>query len=88
MLEITQAVGMITLFIRYNPDPYTTNKKKYDPSQEKRHKKLINWIITLMQEPMQERIINEFETLAIYLFYDGYQENCVNIEKIKCGLNL
>ena len=40
MVNISQSLGMPTIFIRYNPDEYKVNKQRKDPSHNKRMKTL------------------------------------------------
>ena len=73
MWDIAQALGMPTVFIRYNPDPYKTKGKRFDPPLETREHALVAWI-------------RRFQTLeptghflqAMYMFYDEFTipEDC------------
>ncbi|QKF94021.1 hypothetical protein QKU48_gp0563 [Fadolivirus algeromassiliense] len=68
MINISQALGMKTIFIRYNPDDYKVNGIKQEITKNRRHiillKNLNNMI--LMKS-------NELSFLnVLYLFYDDY----------------
>ncbi|MBL4898435.1 MAG: hypothetical protein JKX76_02180 [Colwellia sp.] len=42
MIKIAQNIGgPPVIFVRYNPDPYRRNGEKLNPTQNKRHKKLL-----------------------------------------------
>jgi hypothetical protein len=69
MWDIAQALGMPTVFVRYNPDPYRTPDGQHaDPALAAREAALISWVKTLQgREPSG----SSFAT-AIYLYYDGF----------------
>lgn len=76
MINISQSLGLKTIFIRYNPDDYKINNKKQTVSTLKRHKVLKGWLNHLsMKEP-----IHFLST--IYLFYDNFVEENVRINPI------
>lgn len=66
MVNISQALGMPTIFIRYNPDKY---KSINQLSTLKRHETLLNWINHIMKQKL------DTYCKALYLFYDEYQED-------------
>ncbi len=80
MKEITQAIGMPTIFIRYNPDNYNDiNNKKSKLIKKKKEELLITWIKHILKLPPTD----ETEFLrVVYLFYDKFEENNCPIYKI------
>jgi hypothetical protein len=69
MVEIFQAYeGTPLIFVRYNPDKYTTDGKKY-PSSKARLVYLVTYLKGLLACPMPEV---ETNILVSYLYYDGY----------------
>jgi hypothetical protein len=69
MWDIAQALGIATVFVRYNPDPFIDSEgKRRDPVTADREKILISWIKTLLsREPPKESFVT-----AVYLYYDGF----------------
>lgn len=71
MKELTQALGIPTIWIRYNPDSF--KRKEGDTTKwtkNKRQTLLLEWIKKCQQTPPQ----NETEFCRIlYLFYDNFQ---------------
>lgn len=69
MWDIAQALGMPTVFVRYNPDPYAgADGKRCDPAQSEREAALVSWIKTLhSREPPTGGFAS-----ALYLYYDGF----------------
>jgi hypothetical protein len=66
MINICQALGISTIFIRYNPDSYRDiNKKICGPTKNKRKYTLLECIKYANEIPS-----NFCE--VIYLYYDGY----------------
>ena len=75
MLDIAQALGLNTIFIRYNPDAYKTPKGRIGrESNNKREEKLIN-TIKIYQKAIPLNFLN-----VIYLYYDGWKGNIELIE--------
>lgn len=73
MVNISQAFGIATVFIRYNPDEFRDiNNKKCDPSDIIRKNTLLEYIRFAM-----ETIPSNF-CEAIYLYYDGQAPHGVN----------
>lgn len=73
MINISQALGMKTSFIRYNPDSYKLNKKIIEPSNNLRHDKLRQIIDYLSNK-------KDLGFLTVtYLFYDNYDKNSLDI---------
>ena len=73
MINISQSLGMPTIFIRYNPDKY---KSVNQAMNTKRHEILINWIKHLEKEPP------DVYCKALYLFYDEYREDIPEFKTI------
>jgi hypothetical protein len=68
MWDITQALGMPTTFIRFNPDAYRTEMRHIDTRIQERIDTLISWIRTLSERlPMQDTFLS-----VLYLYYDGF----------------
>ena len=66
MVEISQSLGLPTIFIRFNPDQYTKDGVKYDPSDNERRKhllKVLNWCRELVPPSYLS---------VIHLYYDGF----------------
>lgn len=79
MFNMSQTLGMKTIFIRYNPDNYKIQGKKQVTSKKKRHADLLKCLQT-----MKEKKVEEIDFVsAIYLFYDDYDERTVSLEKIE-----
>jgi hypothetical protein len=69
MVNISQSLGMPTLFVRYNPDPYrSAHGKRCDPAKGTRQKELLERLQYGLQNPPQDGFCE-----VIYLYYDGYQ---------------
>ncbi len=79
MVNIGQSLGQPTIFIRYNPDQYVTNKKKHVLSH---YKKVI--ILKQYLDGALNKQIDELEDIGylsmVQLFYDGYMET--NVEYV------
>ncbi len=74
MINISQSLGMQTIFIRYNPDEYTTNKKRENPSKITRFKKLKEVLDKFLNLDTEE--LKKWGFLSCtYLYYDGYGKN-------------
>lgn len=79
MWDITQALGMPTVFVRYNPDPYAgADGKRCDPAQSVREAALVSWIKTLLD---REPPAGGFAS-ALYLYYDGFDVSEKAIEEV------
>jgi hypothetical protein len=66
MINISQSLGMPTIFIRYNPDKY---KSKNQMIISKKHNILIKWIKYIKKQKP------DAYCKALYLFYDDYVED-------------
>jgi EsV-1-7 cysteine-rich motif len=81
MKEICQAVGMPTIFIRYNPDNYIdsqSNKSKIPKA--KREQILVEWVRHCIGS--LPNLPDEF-LRVIYLFYDGFDPTKSSLDIIK-----
>lgn len=68
MVNIGQALGLRTMFIRYNPDPYKTKTKSVkDPTFHTRMKTLVEWVKHLSNPDKFHGF-----TSVVYLYYDGF----------------
>lgn len=74
MKEICQAIGMPTIFIRYNPDNYKGSKL----TKTKREQLLLEWV----RFCMKERNSRDPFLQTIYLFYDGFNPSTIKPEEI------
>jgi len=71
MWEIAQALGMPTIFIRYNPDTYRDAKGvKQDPAPAVREKVLIGWLDWASKLPPTDN--GDDFLRVLYLYYDGH----------------
>jgi len=75
MRNIANALGMLTIFIRYNPDDFKINKKKINilPSDNERLKEL-DAQLTHYQKLDIEAIKKYGFLSVIYLYYDDYDK--------------
>jgi hypothetical protein len=65
MVNLSQAYGMPTIFIRYNPDKYKIGNKIIEPDDNKRLKKLKEWISFISKRKLEGYLE------VLYLFYDN-----------------
>ena len=73
MINISQALGMPIIFIRYNPDEYKIDNKKKNPAHNTRMKTLqkwLNWTLNKSFDDLQEIGYCSM----VQLFYDGWNE--------------
>jgi len=76
MINISQALGSPTVFIRYNPDKYVTNRDTHNYFATKRLPILKNWLMNYLSKSLEE--IRHFGYCSVtYLFYDKYEEGKV-----------
>ena len=74
MVNISQSLGMPTIFIRYNPDSYIINKKTHNPSSNRRKRILHNILNNCIDKNVPD--IQKLGFLSmIHIFYDGYTED-------------
>ncbi len=69
MKEICQSFGTPCIFIRYNPDEYITDGKKFDEDTDKRLKKLCSVLKELLKRKPKD--ISEFLRVT-YLFFNDW----------------
>ena len=72
MINISQAIGMPTIFIRYNPDEYKLNERKSITTKNTKHTTLLSWV----NKYKKHTRINGFCSY-IKLFYDEYKSGKV-----------
>ena len=77
MMNISQALGCErTVWIRYNPDPFTGNESRKWTSKAKRHAVLKQWLTwTLTTEDLSHTVS------VVHLFFDGFREGSVEVER-------
>lgn len=78
MINISQSLGMKTIFIRYNPDEYKVNGIKQYPTKNRRYKELLIYLNSMLSKKYEEL---EFLSV-VYLFYDEYDFKNVKLETI------
>ena len=72
MLNITYALGMPTIFVRYNPDSFKDSRgRKVEMTDNKRHNILIKWLKFIMDSPPQN--MDEY-LRVLYICYDDFDE--------------
>lgn len=79
MFNMSQSLGLKTIFIRYNPDDFKINNKKQIITKIKKHDILLKCLATMMKKKTDDI---EFVS-AIYLFYDDYDASNSDLEKIE-----
>ena len=79
MVNISQALGMPTLFIRYNPDPYKIKNIKNDPTFNLRMKQLDLVLKNALNLEVTELI---GYCCAKYLYFDNFEETNVQWKTI------
>jgi len=71
MVNISQSLGMPTIFLRYNPDKYKVNGKTTDTFKATRHKNLINWTRKLID--LEPKDIETYGFLSVvHLYFDEF----------------
>ena len=71
MWEIAQALGLPTIFIRYNPDAFKSHTgKRGAAAQVTREKTLVSWLKYLYNGAPPESYV-----MALYLYYDGWRRS-------------
>jgi hypothetical protein len=78
MINISQMMGLPTIFIRFNPDKFTIKNEQQNVSQGVRHLVLSQWIDAMMDKKAKN--IPFLSTM--YLFYDDYDKQKVELEPI------
>jgi hypothetical protein len=76
MMNISQALGAErTVWIRYNPDAFTSPESRAWTTNAKRHKVLKNWLVWALTSELAYTIS------VIHLFFDGFREGEVQVER-------
>lgn len=82
MINLSQALGQPTMFIRYNPDAYHKDGKRIHGDDPKhRHSILKRWLDYCIAMPI-DKIYDMGFCSTIKLFYDQFDENNVQFETI------
>ena len=68
MINISQTIGQATVFIRFNPDKYSSKEKQW--STDRRYKLLREWIDHYINIEKPESFLT-----VIKLFYDGFNRD-------------
>ncbi|AYV75498.1 MAG: hypothetical protein Terrestrivirus2_6 [Terrestrivirus sp.] len=76
MINISQALGMQTIFIRYNPDTYIVNNKKQESNHSKRMPELDMFLKYYINIKMNELKEQGFLSV-LYLFFDDYNKTTI-----------
>jgi len=72
MINISQSLGMPTIFLRYNPDRFTMKNKVMDVPKKKRLEQLKEILDTYLHVDLN--LLNNFCSV-VYLFYNDYDVN-------------
>jgi len=72
MCDIAQSLGLPTIFVRYNPDSYLTNKKRYNPREGTRKKYLMS-VLSHTKELIPKDESEYLRECKIY--YDGFRKD-------------
>lgn len=78
MINISQALGIKTIFIRYNPDKFKSDKVTKELTKLQRQFKLIKVLDSMLKQDHEKL---EFLSV-VYLFYDNYDPTNVTLETI------
>ncbi len=71
--NLAQALGMPTVFLRYNPDPYKAkNGKTTNPTRRQRMDELLKWLGILTHFRANKP---KFFASKVMLFFDGFDKN-------------
>jgi hypothetical protein len=81
MVNVSQSLGMPTIFLRYNPDRYIVNGKCQDVTRTSRHKTLINWLTKLLILEPKELAKHGFLSV-VHLYFDNFNPHKVVWETI------
>ncbi len=73
MINISQSLGLKTVFIRYNPDPFIVDNEKFNTTIGKRHKILEKWLRYLIDTTPKEFLS------VIYLYFDDWSEKYAHL---------
>lgn len=81
MVNISQTLGMPTIFLRYNPDRYKVGNKIVDTSRNNRHKTLVKWLCHLLTLEPEELVEHGFLSV-VHLYFDEYNPHQIVWETI------
>ena len=75
MMNVSQALGCErTVWIRYNPDSFSSVESRKWTSKAKRHEVLKAWLTWALTEELPYTIS------VVHLFFDGFREGSVSVE--------
>ena len=81
MVNISQSLGMPTIFLRYNPDKYKVDGKVVDTAKGTRHNNLTKWLSKLLiLEPIE--IKKHGYLSVIHLYFDEHNPRKILWEQI------
>jgi hypothetical protein len=75
MINIYSALGMETVFIRYNPDKYECGDKKNETEGRR-----LQTLLRIVNHMMQYKNLMRLHLSVIYLFYDGNDQTLQKVE--------
>jgi hypothetical protein len=78
MINISQALGIKTIFIRYNPDKFKSGKVTKELTKMQRQIKLLKVLDSMLKQDHEKL---EFLSV-VYLFYDNYDPTTVILQSI------
>lgn len=84
MVNISQSLGLTTIFIRYNPDEFKVDNKKKSVSINNRLKVLGEWLNHLLNIETNE--IPGFLSV-VYLFFDEYNKEDTGLQTVLPNFN-
>ena len=71
MVNLSQAIGMPTVFVRYNPDGYKAPNNSRSVRAREREDSLCEWLSHMMKPETSPANRGSFCDV-LYLYYDGY----------------
>jgi len=81
MVNISQSLGMPTIFLRYNPDEYSVKRQRTDTLKSTRHRNLIKWVDKLLNLNPSEISAHGFLSV-VYLYFDDFNPRKIQWETI------
>ena len=76
MVNLSQAAGLPTVFLRYNPDPWRVDGRKRDWSLRKRRDLLLRWL-----DHLKKSVPTSFLSV-VRLFFDSFTDEAVRLSLI------
>ena len=77
MMSVSQALGCAkTVWIRFNPDSFKSVESQRWTTNAKRYRLLKQWLAWALTQELIHTIS------VVYLFFDGFQESNVSIDKL------